>query len=323
MTTDAAASSLSVPDDERPRAPRGVNDRPKVTRVVSAQVSVGARISEIWRSRELLVNLVRTEIKVKYKNSALGLVWSMISPAMTLAIFWLVFGFILKNGIPNFVIFLFSGLLFWNFFQGGVQSATGVIVGRAGIVKKVAFPREILAISSMGTSAVFLFFQTIVLILFMAVLQTAPDWSLLPLLIPALLATTVLGVAFGIALSAWNVHLRDMQHLIEVVMTAWFWACPIVYSFWNTVHKTLGPKHLTFLYLLNPMTPIILTSQRVLYAHPVIQPTTGGPPVQILPPWSAWTYLGMDMALLVVGIGLFFVALWIFGRLEGNFAEEL
>ncbi|MGP8060666.1 MAG: ABC transporter permease, partial [Acidimicrobiales bacterium] len=92
----------------------------KTTRVVSAHISVTRRLAEIWRCRELLIYLVRTEIKVKYKNSALGLVWSMVAPAMTLAIYFFVFQIVLGNHTPNFVIFLFAGLLLWNLFSLGV-----------------------------------------------------------------------------------------------------------------------------------------------------------------------------------------------------------
>ena len=98
------------------------------------------RLREIWLSRELLVYLVRTEIKVKYKNSVLGLVWSMVAPAMSLLIYLFVFSIVLSNGMPNFVIFLFAGLLLWNLFQLGVLTGTGMVVNNAGIVKKVSFP---------------------------------------------------------------------------------------------------------------------------------------------------------------------------------------
>ena len=318
---DEGASSLRapVPGD----LPRRDTTREKQVRVVSARVSTRERLTEIWESRELLIYMVRTEIKVKYKNSALGLVWSLISPAVSLFIFWFVFGYVLKNAYPDFVIYLFSGLLFWNFFQVGVQTGTGVIVSRAGIVKKVAFPREILALSSMGTAGVFFFFQSIVMIIFMVVLHYAPDWQLLPLLIPAFIATALIGSALGIMLSAWNVYLRDLEHLIEVVFTAWFWACPIVYSFWGSIEPQVGRLG-TFIYLLNPMSPVILTSQRVLYAHPVVHLTSKGHEAfQILPPWHTWVYLVMNLVLIVVGVVLLWVAMTVFSRLEGNFAEEL
>ena len=135
---------------------------------------------EIWLSRELLIYLVRTEIKVKYKNSVLGLVWSMVAPAMTLAIYFFVFSVLLDNKMPNFVIYLFAGLLLWNLFSLGVLTGTGVVVNNAGIVKKVSFPREILALAAVGSACVFFFFQSIVMVIFMVVLRAPPRPGLLP-----------------------------------------------------------------------------------------------------------------------------------------------
>lgn len=311
MTTDASAAA---------GAPQR-SERPKVTRVVSARVSISTRLSDIWHARELLGKLVATEIKVKYKNSVLGLAWSMVAPAITLFIYWVIFGQVLKSAIPHFVIYLFSGMVMWNFFSTSIQTATGVIVDRAGIVKKVSFPREILVLASVGTAAVYLFFQTIVLVLFMVVLQVAPDWQLLPLLVAALAAEACLAAALGLMLSATNVYLRDTRHLIDIALQVWFFACPIVYSFWISIHPKLSRHGLTWVYLLNPMTPIILSAQRVIYAHPMI--TEGTTQVQILPTWRWTTYLWMDAALFSIGLVLIWVALVLFRRLEGNFAEEL
>jgi ABC-2 type transport system permease protein len=248
----------------------------------------------------------------------------MVAPAMTLVIFWFVFGVVLRNGIPNFVIFLFSGLLFWNFFQLGVQTATGIIVARSGIVKKVAFPREILALACVGTAGVFLFFQTIVLVIFMVVLGASPDWPMVPLLFVTIFGVALISSALGIALSAINVYLRDMSHLIEVILTAWFWACPIVYSYASSIAPHLHHQFLKILYLLNPMTPVVLTSQRVIYATTYIHLTTGKHPgQQILPTWSSGTFILMNLGIVAFGLILMVIALIIFGRLEGNFAEEL
>jgi ABC-2 type transport system permease protein len=322
VTTDAPASQSSG------QGPEVVESeyltRHSTTRIVSSRVPLKERIINIWRCRELLKNLIWTEIKVKYKGSFLGLMWSMVSPAMTLLIFWFVFGIVLRNGIPNFVIFLFSGLLFWNFFQLGVQTATGIVVARAGIVKKVAFPREILALASVGTAGVFLFFQSVVLVIFMLVLGAAPDWPLLPLLLVSLLAVTLIGSALGIALSATNVYLRDMSHLMEVILQAWFWACPVVYSYANAIAPHLHHTWIKVVYLMNPMTPIVLTAQRVIYAKPYVHLTTGSHPLtKILPTWGSGTFILMNVGLVFLGVVLMMVALLIFGRLEGNFAEEL
>ncbi len=312
--------------DQSPMASRAGGgrdpERAHVTRVVTPTISVRQRLREIWLSRELLIYLVRTEIKVKYKNSVLGLVWSMVAPAMTLAIYFVVFQLILGNKMPDFVIFLFAGLLLWNLFSLGVLTGTGVVVNNAGIVKKVSFPREILALAAVGSACVFFFFQAIVMVIFMIVLHSAPDMAYFPLLLLALVAGVVLACGIAVLLSAINVYLRDTQHLIEVLLTAWFWACPIVYPYQQQIGDKL--KHV-WIYFLNPMVPLVLTFQRCIYARPTaVANTTPLPTVyHVLPDKGMLWYGGLDLAVLLLGVVLFLVALAVFGRLEGNFAEEL
>ena len=296
-------------------------ERGSVTRIVTPTISVRKRLRELWLSRELLIYLVRTEIKVKYKNSVLGLLWSMVAPAMSLLIYWFVFSVVLGTKIPNFVIFLFAGLLLWNLFQLGVQTGTGTVVNNAGIVKKVSFPREILALASVGSACVFFFFQAIVLVIFLIVFQSSPAWDYLPVLLLALVAGVVLASAIAVLLSAVNVYLRDTQHLVEVILTAWFWACPIVYSFEAQIEPKLGPRGLTWIYFLNPLVPLVLSFQRCIYAHTVV--SVGGSPFAVLPPNGMMWYVALDVGVLVLSAIFFLIALAVFGRLEGNFAEEL
>ena len=302
-----------------------VTTRPKVTRVVSAHTSVLARLKEIWRARELLVYLVRTEIKVKYKNSVLGLLWTMVSPALTLAVYTMVFGVFLKNGMPNFVIYLFSGLLLWNFFSTGILTATGVVVSNAGLVKKVSFPREILALAAIGSAGVFFFFQACVMVIFMVALQWSPAWPLLYLVLVALVPTLILSCALGILLAAVNVYMRDTQHLITVLVgSAWFWACPIVYSFQETLAPRVAADGLGWVYFLNPLTILVMTYQRVLYGRLTVRSTQPTHAVlHILPHWPVTTYLWGNGIVLVFALALFYIAMGVFGRLAGNFAEEL
>jgi ABC-2 type transport system permease protein len=313
--------------DESPRAAEAVGvearaaRRGTTTRIVTPTIGVRKRLRELWLSRELITYLVRTEIKVKYKNSVLGILWSMLAPAMSLAIYWVVFSVVLKNGIPNFVIFLFAGLLLWNLFQFGVLTGTGTVVANGGIVKKVSFPREILALASVGSACVFFFFQAIVLVVFLVVLHTVPDFAYLPVLLLALVAGVVLASAIAVLLSAVNVYLRDTQHLIEVVLTAWFWACPIVYSFQAQIESRLGPKGLTWIYFLNPLVPLVLSFQRCIYAQTVVP--VHGVQTAVLPPNGMLWYVGLDLGVLFLGAVFFLVALAAFSRLEGNFAEEL
>ena len=313
---------------ESPSAPPGRRaPEQREVRVVSARSSLTRRFAELWRTRELLVGLTRADVKVKYKNSALGLLWSMVSPLMQLGIFWLVFGFILKNGYPQFVVFLFAGMIAWNFFSGALNTSTGIIVERAGIVKKVAFPREILALSTVGAQIFYFSMQAVAMAVILVVLQASPDWGIVWLLVPAIAALLVLAAGFSVLLSALNVKLRDMRHLVEVATQLWFWLTPIVYPYEKLAPK-LHSLGISWLYLANPMTPIVLTFERVLYPRVGLVPSANYPPnlpkgLAMLPTWSPARYAELDCLILAAGVALLVFAVWVFGRLEGNFAEEL
>jgi ABC-2 type transport system permease protein len=308
------------------------------------------RIADIWSYRQLLVGMTRKELKIKYKNSVLGFVWSMLNPATSLVVFYVVFQVVLKNGIPFFAIFLISGILVWNVFQNGLTGACGSIVGNSAIVKKVAFPRETLPLASVGAGLVHFVLQSVVLIFFLFVFRYLPDFSYLWLLIPALAAAIVLTSAIGVMLAAVNVKLRDTQHLLEIALQVWFWATPIVYPYRLvadriTAHSGLFSHILFFAYRLNPVTPIVLTFQRAIYGRPEpFGPTVKGPcpaatpgtlpgvpttngchtRVAILPAHvTQWWYLWQLLAVMGFSAALFLFALSVFGRREGTFAEEL
>jgi len=305
-----------------PLARRPVEQRP--VRVVSAHLSMRQRLRAIWDSRELLTYLVTADIKIKYKGTALGVMWSMVAPALSIGVYFLVFQVILKNGVPDYVVMLWAGMLVWTFFSAVVVNGTGIVVQRAGIVKKVAFPREILALSTVGTALVYFFLQFIVLGLLMAVLGHAPAWGDFWLLPLAFLGLLLLASALGILLSAVNVYFRDMQHLVEVGIFLWFWLTPVVYSFERTVAPMLGARDLTWIYFLNPITPVVLTFQRVLYGDTVVTATTPDHAMlNVLPNWSALHYALLNGVLIAVSGAALVVAIRIFGRLQGNFAEEL
>ena len=331
-TAEASISSVEASDREL-RAARAAARGHKPTRVVAARVGLWQRVLELWRCRELFVFLVRKEIKVKYKNSFLGFLWSMLNPALTLAVFFVLFTFFLPNGIPDFVIYMFAAMLVWNLFQTSVLGATSTIVANAGIVKKVSFPREILALASVGSAFMFFLFQSIVLVVFMFAFWHRPDWSAIWLLVPALAAILVFAAALSVFFSAVNVYLRDTQHLVEVVLMAWFWAVPGIYPFSGAVHDKLEPHsilqipgtHLLWLYFANPVTPVVMTFQRVFYnvVHPVSTITKQPFPNGVMAKYGIHWYVGADLAVLGVSLVLLLGAMVVFGRLEGNFAEEL
>ena len=301
---------------------KSLDDAP--VRVVSARANLRTRLRNLWSRRELLTSLIFSDIRIKYKNAALGIFWSMLSPALTLGIYDLIFSVIIKNGYPNFALYLFSGLIVWNMFMTAVNMATGVIVDRAGLVKKVSFPREILALANVGASVIYFVIQLGVLCIFLLALGHAPAWGFLWLLPISFLALYLLTASVAIVMSAVTVYLRDMKHLMEVLLQLWFWLSPVVYSYQHTISARLHDHGLTWVYFLNPITPIMMTFQRIFYVKTTVLSTV--PPhlvLHILPDWSASSYLSMNLTLLGIMVLLFLSSLMIFGRLEGNFESEL
>src|SRR3954466_14984163 len=126
-------------------------------RVVRSRISPRERLFRIFRYHELLVGMGRKGLKIKYKNSVLGFAWSLLNPLLYLVVFYIAFEKILGSGVPAFPIWLLSGLLVWNLFSAALAGATTSVVGNAGLVKKVAFPREILPLAAVGTALVHFF----------------------------------------------------------------------------------------------------------------------------------------------------------------------
>lgn len=283
-----------------------VSDRPGPVR----------RIRDIWTYRELLGNLVRKELKVKYKNSALGFVWSLLNPMLYLVVFWIVFTKFMPASIPSFAIFLLAGLLPYNLFSASLGGGTGAITGNVGLVGKVWFPREILPLAAIGAALVHFGLQLLVLAGALVAFWYQPAWSYLPLLIPALVVLLVLVGALAIALSAINVYARDTQHLLELVLLAWFWMTPIVYPY-AQVREKVGDWA-----LLNPLTSIVITVQRAIWGNHTVKLASGKTEAAV-PDLSQWWYLRNLGILFAVAMALVFFAFWIFGRLEDDFAENI
>jgi ABC-2 type transport system permease protein len=307
--------------DSAARAARAVGD----ARVIRSRTSVIERFRRIVTYRELLVGMTRKELKIKYKNSVLGFAWSLLNPLLYLVVFYIAFVKILGTGVPEFPIFLLSGLLVWNLFSTGLAAACSSVVANAGLVKKVSFPREILPLAAIGSMLVHFFLQSLVLFSVIALLRRPVEWAYLPLLPIALLALLLLTGALGILLSAVNVYLRDTQHFLELALLAWFWVSPIVYGFMTIDRRPGG--WFKYTYLCNPVTPIILIFQRTIYDKLDNPRVPAGLPGQklngILPHWHMITYVGYLGYSVAFGAIVLAIAISVFGRSEANFAEEL
>ncbi len=285
--------------------------QPAVLRTFTHRTTLLGRVQEIAAHRELLLNLVRLELKAKYKASALGFAWSLLNPAMYLVVFYVAFDVILGGGIPRYPIYLLSGLLVWNFFTTALNGGTSAVVAGAGLVKKVWFPREILPLAAVGAALAHFFLQLLVLVATLVVVRHPVGWGALPLLPLALLDLVLLASGLVLFLSAANVYLRDMAHFVELAVLAWFWVTPIVYPF-SQLTEAIGGR--AGVALLNPVTPIVLTFQRALYGQ------YGG---VIDPSLSTLWYLRNLLMVSAAALILATIALRVFGRLEGRLAEEL
>ncbi len=284
------------------------------TRTFTHRTSLVGRIREIAAHHELLLNLVRLELKAKYKASALGFAWSLLNPALYLVVFYVAFDIILGGGIPRFPIYLLSGLLVWNFFTSALNGGTGAMVAGAGLVKKVWFPREVLPLAAVGAALVHFFLQMLVLLGALVALRHPVEWAPLTLVPLALLDLILLAAGLALLFSVANVYLRDMAHFVELALLAWFWLTPIIYPFTQLGDALNGRSEIA---LLNPVTPIVVAFQGAFYGH-------FGSPLPVIPLNLDFMWHLRNLSIVgVVALLMLAIALRVFSRLEGNLAEEL
>jgi ABC-2 type transport system permease protein len=275
----------------------------------------GGKIGEIFARRELLNLLVRRDLQARYRDSFLGFLWTVIRPIIQFLMYFIVLGQFLRaaQGIDQFAIYLFSGLTLFAFYSDMVFGATGSIIGNAGLVKKIYLPREIFPLASIGGAGFMFIVQLGILLLAAIVFQALPAPAEMLWFFPSVGLILVYGVAIGLLLAAWNVYLRDIQYLTEVVMMLAMWASPIVYS-WQMVTDAIArlglPSWVLEVYAANPITIGVLGFHRAFW---------GAGTLADYPP-----NLGLRMLIAgIIGIVLLFVAQRVFTRLQGNFAQEL
>ncbi len=252
---------------------------------------------ELYQYRELLKTNIKKEIRGKYKGAWLGILWSYLNPLLMLGVYSIVFSKIMRVDIPNYTMFLFTALIPWTFFTTALTQGSDSIVVNGNILKKVYFPREIIPISIVTSNAVNFLFSSIIMFFFMFVTGLGFSWHIIffpvILLIQYLL---LLGITF--ILSSTTVYIRDLQHIIGVVLMAMFYGTPIVYSL------DMVPQSLKQILLLNPMTAIINSYRDILF-------------YKRLPDFHYLTIIFIT-SIFVISIGLI-----IFKKLQKNFAEEL
>ena len=271
-------------------------------------------VRELHAYRRLLGLLVSRELRAKYKGSSLGILWSLIRPLAQLLIYYVAIGQFLgaARSIPDFAIFVFTGLTAWGLYSEIISAGTTSVIANSGLVKKVYLPREIFPLAAVGGALFNFVVQFLVLLVATIALGRPPlhiELFYLPL---AIVLIVVFATALALVLSALNVYLRDVQHLVEIFLLILFWASPIVYSM-GFVNKVLHGSLLEELYLANPVTLAVLGMQKAMWMAGSEDTS------QYWPPGLEWRML----VAIVIGFALLWVGQRVFSRLQSNFAQEL
>lgn len=229
-----------------------MKDAVETIRIVPTQGWAALRLKELWVYRELLYFLVWRDVKVRYKQTALGAIWAILQPVFTMVVFSLFFGRLGKipsDGLP-YPLFSFAALVPWTYFSHGLSQASNSLVGSANLIKKVYFPRLSIPIASVASGLIDFALAFLVLLGMMLYYGILPGGKVivLPLL---LLLTLVTSLGVSLWLSALNVHFRDVRHVIPFLTQLWLFATPIAYP------SSLLSEPWRTVYSINPMVGVV------------------------------------------------------------------
>jgi lipopolysaccharide transport system permease protein len=223
-------------------------DSQSLTTIDAGQRTAIKSLSELWSYRELIAVMIMRDIKVRYKQTVMGIAWAVIQPLTMIAIFTLIFSRLAKipsDGYP-YPIFVFSGLLAWNFFSNSVSTAGLSLVGSSNLVSKVYFPRIIIPMSTVGVAFIDFVIGAVLLITLMLIYGIPPSSNLI--LLPLfLIGLIVLSIGFGSWLAAITVTYRDFRYVITYLLQIWMYITPVIYP------VTFVPEKWRFLMYINPM----------------------------------------------------------------------
>lgn len=283
------------------------------------------KLRDLWHARELLRQLTAKELKVRYKHSALGFLWSLITPILMTAVFTAVFQFLIRINVENFAAFFIAGYLVWSFFQNSVQGSVEAITGNGALIRKVYFPREVLPLSNVLAQAVHFL---LALLAISPILFYFRGWEVLyylPAVAGGVVVLAIFAAGLAMLFAALNVNFRDLQELVVVIFLVWFYATPIIYPYQMAVDaagaSAVGRFFLQIIKA-NPMTWFVDLFRQPLYGI-VVQLGDASeeiPPESLAPMWpDPMLVVGTSVvAMLSFGFGYL-----IFHRNAVTFAKEV
>lgn len=276
----------------------------------------GRGLLDVFGDRFLLKLLVRKEIKVRYRGSVLGLLWSYVKPLVQFLIYFVALGIFLdlQRGTPNFAIYLFAGIVLVNFFSECLSNATRSIVDNRDLIRKIYLPRELFPVATVWVSAAHFLPQLLVLVGACLIVGWTPSILQVAAAVLIFLMVAVLATGLGLIFGAINVYFRDSENIVDMIVMVVTWASPVLYV-WTMVEDVMGSWF--WVYQLNPMTVAVEVFHWVFW-EPTL--TAEQLVIETIPPGLLTLWLPTAM---MISLGLLFLGQLTFRRLAVHFAQEL
>ncbi|WP_024367827.1 ABC transporter permease [Arthrobacter sp. TB 26] len=276
----------------------------------------GRGLLDVYGDRFLLKLLVRKEIKIRYRGSVLGLMWSYVKPLMQFLIYFIALGIFLnlEHGTPNYAIYLFSGIVLVNFFTESLSNATRSIVDNRDLIRKIYLPRELFPVATVWVSAAHFLPQLLVLIAACLFVGWTPSVLQIAAAVLIFVMVAVLATGLGLMFGAVNVYFRDSENIVDMIVMVVTWASPVLYV-WTMVERVMGQWF--WVYMLNPMTVAVEVFhwtfwEPTLKANQLVSDT--------MPPDLLTFWLPVS---LLISVAILFIGQLMFRRLSVHFAQEL
>lgn len=253
---------------------------------------------EVYEYRDMIISLVKRDLRGRYLGSVLGFLWSFVNPLGQIIIYTVVFSFIFRTGLENYYMYMIAGLIPWLFFSGAIQEGTGAIRAQSDMIKKIYFPRAVIPISVTTSNFVNMLFCFIVVFAVLIVTRYGANPMALLFLPIVMIIEYFLTLGVVLIVSAVQVYFRDLQQIIGLVLMAWIYLTPIMYTI------DYIPESVRRIYIyINPMTPVIEAYHDILY----------------------WKRIpsGNLLVSAVAAVIVLIIGIMVFKKLEANFAEEM
>ena len=256
------------------------------------------RFRELWKYREMIINLVKRDLKSRYKGSVFGFFWMLLNPLLQLLVYTAVFSVIMRMNIDKFYLFLFVALVPWIFFNTCLSGGAQVIFSQQDMVKKIYFPREVLPLSftiSQFVNMLLSFIIVLLAVIFSGVTINLAAWLFLPLI---MMIEFFLALGVTYIISALNVYFSDLEYITQIVAMVWMYLTPVIYPI------DMVPKRYVALFYFNPMTSIVNSYRNILY-------------------YGKAPEMNMLINALLWSLSICVIGHLIFAKLQRHFVEEL